>query len=163
MFHRDDLHSTMPTTERIPAVLMEPFLGKGHVLFTDNFYTSPSLAEFLLQNNTHLCGTVKHNRKFYAHQLVPLILEKGQAAFFKTDVPKMLACKYRAIQNKANKQPKVVFMLSTAHPAEMNATRKSDREGNAVHKPTMIRAYAYGWSGPCWSAITHHPSFTKIM
>ena len=75
------------------------------------------------------------------HQLVPLILEKGQAAFFKTDVPKMLDCKYRAVQNKANKQPKVVFMLSTAHPAEMNATGKNDREGNAVHKPTMIRAY----------------------
>ena len=35
----------------------------------------------------------------------------------------------------------VVFMLSTAHPAEMNATEKNDREGNAVHKPTMIRAY----------------------
>ena len=66
MFHGDDVHSTMPTTERIPAVLMESFLGKGHVLFTDNFYVAPSLAEFLLQNNTHLCGTVKRNKKYYA-------------------------------------------------------------------------------------------------
>ena len=32
-------------------------------------------------------------------------------------------------------------MLLTAHPAEMNATGKNDREGTAVHKPTMIRAY----------------------
>ena len=35
---------------------------KGHILFIDNFYTSPSLATFLLENGTHLCGIVRTNR-----------------------------------------------------------------------------------------------------
>ena len=33
------------------------------VYFTDNFYTSSNLAEHLLSNNTHLCGTVKTGPK----------------------------------------------------------------------------------------------------
>ena len=46
MFYEDG-NEDMPSTERIPAALMEPFLDKGHILFTDNYYTSPSLATFL--------------------------------------------------------------------------------------------------------------------
>ena len=56
MFNDD--HDTMAATERIPLVLMQNYLGKGHVLFTDNFYTSQSLASFLLSKQTHLVGTV---------------------------------------------------------------------------------------------------------
>ena len=37
MFSGDDRNSDMLTTEHIPSVLMEPFLGKGHILFTDNY------------------------------------------------------------------------------------------------------------------------------
>ena len=69
MFHNDDQHSNMPSTERIPSVLMGPYLGKGHVLFTDNWYTSPTLASFFLSNQTHLCGTVRKNRKHFPKEL----------------------------------------------------------------------------------------------
>ena len=37
MFADDNLNSNMPSTERIPFVLMEPFLDKGHILFNDNY------------------------------------------------------------------------------------------------------------------------------
>lgn len=37
MFADDDPNSGMPSTERIPSVLMESYFGKGHVLYTDNF------------------------------------------------------------------------------------------------------------------------------
>ena len=47
MFHNDDPNSEMPSTERIPSVLMAPYLGKGYVLYTDNYYTSPLAAYFL--------------------------------------------------------------------------------------------------------------------
>ena len=63
MYSDDDLYSKMPASERIPMVLMEPFLGKGHVLYIDNFYTSPLLAKHFLSKDTHLCGTIKKNRK----------------------------------------------------------------------------------------------------
>ena len=62
MFYNYNEHSDMPTSERILVSLMTPFLNKGHILFIDNFYTSPSLATFLLENGTHLCGIVRTNR-----------------------------------------------------------------------------------------------------
>ena len=65
MFHNEDPNSDMPTTERIPSVLMAPYLGKGHMLYTDNWYTSPTLATFLLSNKTYLCATVKSNGKHF--------------------------------------------------------------------------------------------------
>lgn len=44
---------------------------KGHIVFTDNFYTSPTLADFLLSRDTYLCGTIRTNRKGYPKDLVP--------------------------------------------------------------------------------------------
>ena len=82
MFAEDDPNSDMPTTERIPSVLMRNFLGKGHILFTDNFYTSPSLATFLLHNNTHLVGTIRSNRYNYSKDIVHEHLEKASAAYY---------------------------------------------------------------------------------
>ena len=40
------------TTERIVVTLVQNYLGKGHQLYVDNFYTSMSLAKHLLQNDT---------------------------------------------------------------------------------------------------------------
>lgn len=36
---------------------------KGYHLYTDNFYTKPRLAEYLLDRKTLLTGTVRHNSK----------------------------------------------------------------------------------------------------
>ena len=44
--------------------MMSPYLGKGHILYTDNWYTSPALLQFLHDNATGACGTAKLNRKF---------------------------------------------------------------------------------------------------
>ena len=52
MFGEDDPNSDMTATERIPGVLMKLFLEKGHVLCTDNFYTSPALASHFLKSKT---------------------------------------------------------------------------------------------------------------
>ena len=81
MFDDDDENEGMSVTERIPVALMQPYLESGRVLFTDNFYTSPSLAKYLKDHNTFLCGTIKTNRKFYCLELVDVQLEKGMAAY----------------------------------------------------------------------------------
>ena len=44
--------------------MMAPYMGRGHILYTDNWYTSPALCQFLHDNNTGSCGTVRKNRKF---------------------------------------------------------------------------------------------------
>ena len=82
MFTNDDPNSDLSTTEHIPAVLMAPYLGKGHVLYTDNYYTSPSLATYFLSNQTHLCGTIRCNRKNYLKEITSEELDKETAVFY---------------------------------------------------------------------------------
>ena len=45
--------------------LMKPFLQKGHILYLDNWYTSPSLFQRLYEKGTGAVGTARKNRKFY--------------------------------------------------------------------------------------------------
>lgn len=60
---KTDKKNDIGTSGTIVAKLIEPYLNKGHSLYTDNFYTSPSLATMLFDNKTNSCGTVRQNRK----------------------------------------------------------------------------------------------------
>lgn len=42
--------------------LLQPFLGKGHTVYLDNFYSSPALFNLLHNNSTNACGTVSKRR-----------------------------------------------------------------------------------------------------
>jgi len=53
----------------------------------------------------------------------------------------VLAVKFRALQDKANKQPKVVCLLSTDHENKVAPSAKADKDGNAVMKPTCVLDY----------------------
>ena len=70
MYDDDDPYLEMPSSERIPMVLMEPYIGKGHTLCTDNFYTTSSLGKHFLQKNTDLCGTIRNNRKKFSTEIL---------------------------------------------------------------------------------------------
>ena len=52
-------------TERFPAIVMQKYLNKGHHLFIENYYTSLSLAEYLIQNVTYVTGTTREHRKHF--------------------------------------------------------------------------------------------------
>ena len=138
MFSDDDLGEDMPHSERIPALLMEPFLHNNHTLHTDNYYTSPALAKYFLENGTHLCGTVRSNRQNFPKQLVAEQLPKGDASFYKCNEINMVACKFRASKDKADGKPKVVYMLSTLHQPTM---REATVGGIPTTKPVCVKAY----------------------
>ena len=147
IFYNDDEHSDMPTTERIPVVLMEPFLNKGHILFTDNYYTSPSLATHLLENLTHLCGTVRSNRKFYFKEIVNVQLEKGAVSFFRASHDeRIIASKNWTIKDKSGNQQKIVYLLSTCYQAEMIQIG-NDHLDNQILKPRMVKSYSTHMGG----------------
>ena len=50
-------------TGDIVAHFLQPYFYKGHVVYINNWYKSPTLAEFLHDRDTGMCGTVKANRK----------------------------------------------------------------------------------------------------
>ena len=116
----DEEHEDFSVTEKIPAKLMSDYYGNGHCVFVDNFYTSPKLAEYMPDNNTYLCGTINRKRPNYSKEIVLKELEEGAAVFYQSG--ELLACKYQAMKNKSNKQPKIVYTLSTAHPVTMKST-----------------------------------------
>ena len=86
------------------------------------FYTSPSLAKFVLDNKTDLAGTIRVNRYNFPKDIKNEPLEKGVAICYISTGNPMTACKHRADKDKASGQLKVVFMLSL-HASTCNGKR----------------------------------------
>ncbi|CAK9803074.1 PiggyBac transposable element-derived protein 4 [Anthophora quadrimaculata] len=104
--------------------LMINYEQKGHVLYTDNWYTSPKLAIYLDQQNTGLCGTVKKNRKHF-----PKFLHRVARG----------TCERKKCGNVMVltwKDKRDVLMLSTFYQGVMNNSGKLDhRTGEHIWKP----------------------------
>ena len=63
----------MSITENILMRLMFSLLHLGYKLWMDNWYNSPVLAKRLLNACTHVCGTLRSNRK-----VVPKLVQKKE-------------------------------------------------------------------------------------
>ena len=135
-------------TENIPVTLMLKYLGKGNHLHVDNYYTSIALAKHLLQNDTHVTGTKRENRKQFPGELKRIALNKGESAFIQHD--DIVIMKYRSLKNSSSRKPKVIHLLSTAHRPAQGNTNKRDRDGNIIRKCTCIIDYNYNMGGVCW-------------
>lgn len=117
-------------TGEVVMKLMRPYLYKGHSLYTDNFYTSPSLSLHLFERQTNSCGTVRPNRKGMP-KLKPK-LDKGETSWQSSD--KLLALKW--------KDRRDVYMLTTMHENEIITLPKVDRiTKENKKKPLCVVAY----------------------
>jgi hypothetical protein len=114
----------------IVITLLESYLGKGHTLFVDNWYTSSALFTYLHDNTINACGTVKRRRKE-----MPIMGEKlkgGEMCFRSSS--NMLALKW---QNKRE-----VYMFSTCYSADFVNTKKINyRTKEVIRKPSCIVDY----------------------
>lgn len=52
--------------------LLLPILNKNHIVFADNYYSSPNLVKFLLENKTYYVGTVQSNRRNFPKDLLQI-------------------------------------------------------------------------------------------
>ena len=86
---------------------------------------------------------MRKNRKHFPKDLAPAKLQKGDSTSRKhVDGHPMIAVKYRALKNKANKKPKVVFMLSTHDDAVIKKTGKIDHASGIENiKPLLTIEY----------------------
>ena len=57
-----DNHPELGIPGSVVLTLMKNYLMKNHTLFIDNWFSSPTLFERLLEERTKACGTVKKNR-----------------------------------------------------------------------------------------------------
>lgn len=104
--------------------LIEPLLGKGYCVTTDNFYTSVDLTKLLVERNTDIYGTVRSKRKGILKQLQNKKIEKGEIIAFKRN--KIMTMKWLDKKN--------VGLLSTIHNTEIVTTNKIDNDGYSIRK-----------------------------
>lgn len=109
--------------------LLEPYLGKGHALYVDNWYTSPVLFDILHKNGTNACGTVKKRRKGMPKMNEKL--QKEEACFRSSE--NILAIKYY--------DKKDVYMISTMHTEEFVDVPKRYNKQEIIRKSACIHNY----------------------
>jgi hypothetical protein len=114
----------------IVMTLMKPYLQKGHILYVDNWYTSPKLFLELYKHGTGAVGTVKKNRSsmpFFEEKL-----DRGEQAY--RNCESMLAVKWM--------DKREVYILSTIHDSQIIATDKIDHKtGRRIMKPVCVQSY----------------------
>ena len=133
------------TTHRIPATLMQKYFGKGHHLYTRKNYNSIPLAQYFLQNDTYVTGTIRETRKHFPLELRRVTLNRGGSAYFEHD--DIIVMKFRAHQDRSSGKARVVYLLTTAHkPLQVN-TSKSDRDGDIIQKSSYIVYHNYNMGG----------------
>jgi hypothetical protein len=104
--------------------LMTPYFGLGYTVTTDNFFTSPDLAQKLLAKHCSIVGTVRSNRRDLPSTTGSLPLH--DSVFYEQGGMNLVA--YQA------KRTKTVYLLSTMHKG---ACRQEDDK----KKPDSILYY----------------------
>lgn len=124
---KNDEENTSPTN--VVMSLCSDLLNKGHTLYTDNWYTNVDLARILMENETHLVGTIRKNRKQLPKGVVSAKLKRGQfSAAESTD----------GITFMKWKDKRDVYVLSTKHSVQFHNIAK---RGKTISKPRIVVDY----------------------
>lgn len=108
------------------------FLNKGYTLYTDNYYSSPTLFSELCAEGTSAVGTARLNRKEMPKALKEMKLCKGHVIFRQRG--ELLALKWMDKRD--------VTMLSTKHSPTFTLSENYDRTtGEVIVIPTCIVDY----------------------
>ena len=60
-----EVNKDLGASGAIVEKLMVPYTGKQHLLYMDNWFSSPTLLDYLARKDTGVIGTVKRNWKHY--------------------------------------------------------------------------------------------------
>eukprot|EP00063_Salmo_salar_P066961 XP_014041796.1 PREDICTED: piggyBac transposable element-derived protein 4-like [Salmo salar] len=98
----------------VVITMLQPYLRKGHTVFVDSWYSSPTLFQYLLRANTGACGMVRSKRK--GMPIFKKKLSKGEVEFQTNG--EIMAVKWHDKRH--------VHVLSTVHTSTMSDTGKLD-------------------------------------
>lgn len=134
--------------------MTQQYLNFGRTIYTDNWYTSVKLAQILLEQNTHLVGTLRANRNQNPKDVVTKKLKKGQFIAQQSD---------HGITVLKWKDKRDVLMLSTKHSDSMIETR--NKFGQTISKPEIVIDYNKGKSlvDICDQKSSYHSPLRKSL
>lgn len=119
------------------------YLKKGFHVFTDNFYTSLHLLDYLYSNETFMTGTVRRNRKHLPKEVKEKI-NVGQKVYCKLDGKPFVALAYR--QKKSQKQP-VILLSSKPEIKDEDVTKRRRGRITTETKPSIVKNYCQYMGG----------------
>ena len=126
--HLDHEEEGLPSN--VVKTLMSPYLDKNHILYVDNWYTSPLLFEYLLSRQTGACGTVRRRRKHLPR--LPPLERRGEVRHRQA----------KQILSVVWKDKKDVNLLTTVHRPLMHASNHYDPLTRTnVEKPECVLDY----------------------
>jgi len=139
---------------KIVMELAEDYLDKGRTMYTDNWYTSVTLANQLLNRSTNLVGTLRSNRKFNPVSVVKAKLKKGEIMSSQSQ-NNIVVLKW--------KDKRDVLMLSTKH--KNNTVVVNNKRGKQVVKPQMVIDYnkAKGYVDICDLRSSYHSPLRRSL
>ncbi|XP_053616885.1 piggyBac transposable element-derived protein 4-like [Plodia interpunctella] len=118
------------TPTNVVLNLAHNLLGKGHTMFVDNWYTSLELAEKLIQQDTHLVGTLRKNRRNLPKDVMNANLKPGEF-IAKENESGVTVMKW--------KDKRDVYLLSTKH--SIGFIKKNNKRGEEKIKPKIVIDY----------------------
>jgi hypothetical protein len=131
------MEKSLGVTGCLVARLSKPFENRGHCIFTDRFYTSVNIAEYLMEKQgTQLCGTALTNRKRFPKELISKKkMDRGShSLLYNGKIAAVVWC---------DKKP--IYFLSTKFIADPDVTvlRYDRREHKRIPVtcPALVKAY----------------------
>ena len=130
--------SEMPASQKAVVNLMDDagLFDLGYDLYTDNWYSSPTLFHYLQSRMTNAAGTVRPSRKWMPKDLQ--VRRKGDVD--RRSSPTGQLC-------LAWMDRKQVTMLSTIHRGSETVTLPPNRRGEERVKPLVVADYNRGMKG----------------
>lgn len=116
-------------SSKVVMDLMQPLLGEGRTLYTDNYYTSVSLAHDLNNNKTHLVGTLRKRRKHNPDRVVKRKLQRGEMVTKESNT--------KVVVGKWKDKRDVLFLTTKSVPEMVEVQTKR----GPVKKPSTIVQY----------------------
>ena len=102
----------MGLSARVVIGLIKPIHNFGHIIYTDNFYTSPILAKYLASRKTYVCGSMRPNHLSYPADMVKTNAEARHLPRGSSD---WRQCEDSSMLATAWKDKCMVYYLSSAH------------------------------------------------
>ena len=125
-------NQNLSVSEKIVEDLMLPLFNKGYHLYIDNWYTSIPLLQYLRENDTLACGTIRKNRKGFPEVVSKAKLcQRGESIAYRSDALLALKCK----------DTKEVCILTTIHDERMQNVRNRRNPAHPRQKPKCIVDY----------------------
>lgn len=120
--------------ESLVVYLAERLLNKGRTIYADSFFTSLSLAHYLLKAKTYYCGLLRRMKKHLPADVIYAKLKKGEVVS-KQDL--------KGVKVTNWKDKKNVLTLSTIpeHSGQLVPSGKRSRNGDEILKSESFLEY----------------------